>query len=325
MKKSLARVAILVSLGALIWAGCSKKGSEPEPPKPFNQVVVNIYQSHPLPVGFAFKLWAKAADTGLAAVEQPWVPLTRFNINATGNLLDSNGAAITDNAVKNLPVNLDDYDSLEITIERLSSMVSVPSAVVLLHGNIPADLTNLHLPKLEFPHTFGEGQSAFMILSPTDTDTSDELSGVWFISRDPAQADDSGLTLPPAPTGWIYEGWIRHLGSNLSTGRFQDPIGIDLDNPYCGPGAKPPFPGEDFLQNAPSGLGFTFPLTLARGDIISVALEPDYSPGLGGFGVTLLTTTLSGSIVPSTLTLLDWTATDSYPSAILDIKRSDAP
>lgn len=322
MKKSLARVMIIVALGVSIWQGCSKKGDGPEPPKPYNEMVMNVFETNPLPAGFMFKLWAKAADTTLAAVTQPWIPLTRFNLNATGALIDSNGVAITDNLLTDLPVDLDDYDSLEITVERISTMVSVPSAAVYVHGKIPADLSVSHLPKLEFPHAFGQGISAFMLLTPTDSDTSDELSGVWFLSKDPPNANDSGLTLPPAPTGWIYEGWVHHLGADLSTGRFRNAVGTDLDNPYCGAGSKPAFPGEDFLQNAPTGLGFTFPFALTRGDRVSVALQPDYQPGLGKFGVSLLSTTLSGTIMPSTLTLMEWNSLDNMPSVILDIRRA---
>jgi hypothetical protein len=52
---------------------------------------------------------------------------------------------------------------------------------------------------------------------------------------------------------------------------------MDLDDPFSGPMAGPPFPGEDYLENAPTGL--TFPTDLAGGlAVISIEPEPDDSP-----------------------------------------------
>ena len=51
----------------------------------------------------------------------------------------------------------------------------------------------------------------------------------------------------------------------------------DESGPFSGPLPSPPFPGEDFLNNAPSGL--SFPTTL-RGSVVVVSIEPypDNSP-----------------------------------------------
>ncbi len=47
-----------------------------------------------------------------------------------------------------------------------------------------------------------------------------------------------------------------------------------MDAPYSGPEDGPPFPGEDFLTNAPAGL--TFPVDLSGGAaVISVEPSPD--------------------------------------------------
>ena len=323
MKKSFARMKMALSAFLLVSAGCGEdKGNGPVEPEPFNEAVITFYMTSPLPAGFEFELWAKAVDTSLSLSTPVWVPLTRFNLNSSGGLLDSNGTAIAGNRVKNLPVDLDDYDSLQVTIEQTSSHVAVPSQQVFLRSSIPPDLTTSHLPRLVFPHSFGQGTSYFMMFSPTDTDTADELSGLWFVYRYPPGDLDSGLTLPPAPVGWLYEGWVRHGASWLSTGRFRRSVGGDLNNPYCGVGVKPAFPGEDFVQNAPPGVGFSFPFEVTAGDKVRVTLEPDLDSGTGTFGVDLLTYTFGSLIVPMNLLPLEWSPEQDYPLATMDIQQA---
>lgn len=105
----------------------------------------------------------------------------------------------------------------------------------------------------------------FNLSTPTDSTNNNELSGVWFadsVSTSPI----SGLTkLPGLYGGWVYEGWVEINGQLLSTGRFDDPQKVDLFSGYSGslPGFN--FPGEDFLNNAPSGL--TFPLDLSNAKV----------------------------------------------------------
>jgi hypothetical protein len=95
-----------------------------------------------------------------------------------------------------------------------------------------------------------------------------------------------------------------------------------LDNPYCGVGTKPTFPGEDFVRNAPPGIGFSFPFEMTGGDKVRVTLEPDLDPGTGSFGVDLLTYTFAAPIVPMTLTPLEWSSMQDYPRATVDIQQA---
>jgi hypothetical protein len=323
MKTSLARVMLIVAAALLLWAGCGKdKGNGPEKPKPYSEAVITVYVTSPLPAGYAFELWAKPADTALYAQTSVWQRVTRFNLDASGGLLDSNGALVAGNRVKNLPVDLDDYDSLQITIERTDDDHTTPSQTVYLHGRIPPNLDSAHVPRLEFPSPIGQSSNYFMMLTPTDSDTSDELSGVWFIFRDQPGPSDSGLFIPPAPAGWLYEGWVHHSDAWLSTGKFRRAAGSDMENPYCGAGTRPQFPGEDFLQNAPAGLGFTFPFELTAGDVVQVTLEPDPDPSADPFRVTLLSDTLSGQIAPATLTGMTMAPREADPAATLDIRQA---
>lgn len=71
-----------------------------------------------------------------------------------------------------------------------------------------------------------------------------------------ASGPTAGLTLATLPAGWKYEGWAVINGTPVSTGTFTSASAADDSAPFSGATAGPPFPGEDFLQNAPSGLTF---------------------------------------------------------------------
>lgn len=104
----------------------------------------------------------------------------------------------------------------------------------------------------------------------------DEKSGIWFLdisSGSPAV----GLNLPALPAGWRYEGWAVINGQPVSTGTFMNGNMADDAAPFSGPNPGPPFPGEDFIMNAPQGL--SFPTNLSGGiAVISVEPYPDNSP-----------------------------------------------
>jgi hypothetical protein len=80
------------------------------------------------------------------------------------------------------------------------------------------------------------------------------------------------------PDGWAYEGWAVIGGTPVSTGRFTSVDAVDLADPFSGTEGGPPFPGEDFLVNAPSGM--VFPTDLAGATaVISIEPDPDDGPG----------------------------------------------
>ena len=63
-------------------------------------------------------------------------------------------------------------------------------------------------------------------------------------------------------------------GTPVTTGRFTATDAVDLSDPFSGSEPGPPFPGEDFLVNAPTGL--VFPTDLAGGTAV-ISIEPDDS------------------------------------------------
>lgn len=84
--------------------------------------------------------------------------------------------------------------------------------------------------------------------------------------------------LPALPAEWAYEGWVTIDGVDVTTGRFSDPSTADDFDGFSGDQGGPPWPGEDFLLNAPPGT--TFPVDLA-GMTTFVTIEPaqDANPG----------------------------------------------
>jgi hypothetical protein len=106
---------------------------------------------------------------------------------------------------------------------------------------------------------------------------SDELSGIWFLNRSTG-TPVAGLDLPDLTgTDWTYEGWVVIDGTPVSSGTFDMPSGADGFDGYSASDMYPPFPGEDFLMNAPDGV--TFPTDLSgQKAVISVEPRMDNDP-----------------------------------------------
>jgi len=165
-----------------------------------------------------------------------------------------------------------------LSIEPASDPDPAPAATKILVGDFSGDSANVNSSGIVADFSSASGK--YILATPTDGENTNELSGVWFLdlsSGTPAV----GLNLPDLSAGWKYEGWAVIDGLPVSSGTFTDVADFD-DNatttPFKGSlGDGPPFPGEDYLQNAPGSL--TFPTDL-RGKtvVISVEPNPDNSP-----------------------------------------------
>ena len=170
-------------------------------------------------------------------------------------------------------VNADDLANATtyvLTIEPSPDSDAAPSAVHILAGDFSgnnAALTVNHGAAVGDDFTASTG--TYILATPTDTDGTNEASGVWWL--DPTAGPGAGLDLPELPEGWIYEGWAVIDGTPVSTGTFRSATGADSDGTFSGDQPGPPFPGEDFLRNAPDGL--TFPTDL-RGGAVVISVEP---------------------------------------------------
>jgi hypothetical protein len=172
--------------------------------------------------------------------------------------------------------NLSDATAFILTIEPSPDNDAAPSDVKLLAGDFSgssADLSISHDAALGTD--FSSAAGSFILATPTNGNNTDENSGIWFLEL--PMPPSTSLVLPDLPAGWTYEGWAVSNGTPLTTGKFDDPSAADQFDAYSGGMMAPPFPGEDFLQNAPSGV--SFPLDLSGGmGVISVEPVPDNSP-----------------------------------------------
>ena len=174
---------------------------------------------------------------------------------------------------------LNDATTFVLSIEPAVDSDPDPAATKILAGDFSGNSASVDSNGLVGDFSASSGK--YILATPTDGNGDiNEESGVWFIDNSSGSAV-AGLDLPTLNDGWKYEGWAVINGQPVSTGTFSSISAAD-DNAstssYKGDATDgPPFPGEDYLQNAPSGL--TFPTDLKGTTIvISVEPNPDNSP-----------------------------------------------
>ncbi len=214
-------------------------------------------------------------DLGSGYAYEGWIMVDGSPKSTGVFTVDGNGAL----SRSTFDLDKDDLESATafiLTIEPSPDPSPDPSDVHILAGDFSADnasLTVSHSAAIGTDFTASAG--GYILATPTDGADTNENSGVWFL--DPGAGPGASLSLPSLPAGWAYEGWAVIDGTPVTTGTFTSASGADDSAPFSGTEAGPAYPGEDFLNNAPSGL--TFPTDL-RGATIVVSVEPvpDNSP-----------------------------------------------
>ena len=210
-------------------------------------------------------------NLGAGFAYEGWVMIDGSPVSSGVFIVDDNGELST--STFNVP-NLEDATAYILTIEPSPDNDPTPSAVHLVAGDFSGNSANLDVGhSAALGNDFESSTGAFILATPTDSDDTNEQSGVWFLDNSSGMAV-AGLDLPTLPAGWIYEGWAMIDGSPETTGKFTSVTGADDAAPFSGPNAGPPYPGEDFLINAPAGK--SFPTNLAAA-IISIEPVPDNS------------------------------------------------
>ncbi len=158
-----------------------------------------------------------------------------------------------------------------LTIEPTVDTDPAPSNTKILAGDFSGNNASVNSNVVA---DFSSAAGTYILATPTDGMNNNEFSGVWFLDNSSGSAV-TGLTLPTLAPGWKYEGWAVINGTPVSTGTFTDATMAD-DNAATSPfkgsmGNGPGYPGEDYIQNAPTGL--TFPTDL-KGMTIVVSVEP---------------------------------------------------
>ena len=164
-----------------------------------------------------------------------------------------------------------------LTIEPYPDNSPAPSNQRLLAGNFGETMASLSIDHPAALNTnFASATGHVLLATPTTASMADELSGAWFINAS-GGSPAAGLQLPTLPAGWRYEGWSVINGMPVTTGTFMNGNMADASAPFSGPLPGPPFPGEDFIMNAPMGL--SFPTNLSGSiSVVTVEPYPDNSP-----------------------------------------------
>lgn len=176
-----------------------------------------------------------------------------------------------------LTTDLTNATTFILTIEPKPDADPTPSSIHILAGDFSGNNAALDIShSAALNNSFSTVAGKYILATPTDDDMNNDESGIWFLDNSTG-SPAAGLTLPTLPNGWVYEGWAVIDGTPVSTGTFTKLDEADGGAPYSGTNSGPPFPGEDFLTNAPAGL--TFPTDIRGGKaVISIEPVPDNSP-----------------------------------------------
>jgi len=244
---------MLAVVGTLIFSSC-----EVEPTT--GDLTLNIDGLQDLGSDFTYEGWLIVDGSPVSA--------GLFDVDASGELTQTTFELDIE--------SLENATAYVLTIEPKPDNDPAPSAVHILAGDFNSNSVNLSVNHSSAIGTdFLAATGDYILATPTDGGMmTDENSGLWWLN--PTTGPGAGLDLPVLAAGWIYEGWVVIDGQPISTGRFLSADGVDDLATFSGSSAGPPFPGEDFLMNAPTGL--TFPLDLSgKTAVISVEPVPDNS------------------------------------------------
>ena len=243
--------------------------------KKFNSIIISIFLLLLLPITVKSQTLtlniSGLEDLGSSFEYEGWIIVSGSPVSTGKFTVDGSGqlSQTVFNVNMSDLINATDF---VLTIEPNPDPFPAPSSVHILGGsfsNYDAQLSVAHPAALGNDFSGIEGK--YILATPTNGSNTNELSGLWFLdisSGSPMQ----GLTLPTLPAGWKYEGWAVISGTPVTTGKFTQLDMADETAPYSGAQPGPPFPGEDFLMNAPSGL--TFPTDLS-GQTAVITIEPD--------------------------------------------------
>ena len=255
-----------MSLSVLAFSACDE--DTPLVVVPSETLTLSFQGLEPLANGFHYEGWAIVDGSALST--------GKFNVAGGGGLEALDGSAIAGGMFQT-GIDLADATAIVITIEPTDDTDAVPADTHIIGGTVASLSAPLTIGSTEaFGDDFAAAAGKYILATPTDSNGGNENSGIWFLTNESGTAE-AGLTLPVLPAGWTYEGWAVIDGIPVTTGRFTAVDAADNGAPFSGFLTGPPFPGEDFLVNAPAGL--SFPTDLAgQTAVISVEPEPDDGP-----------------------------------------------
>lgn len=215
-------------------------------------------------------------DLGSDFVYEGWIIVNAAPVSTGRFSVDSNGDLSQTSFVMDIDM-LAAATTFVLTIEPVTGDAPGPTDVHLLGGDFAGNSSQLSISHgAALGNDFTSANGNFILATPTNGPETDENSGIWFLDISSGMPD-VGLTLPTLPAGWKYEGWAVTGGQPVTSGTFLSAMGVDDFDGFSGEMDGPPFPGEDYLVNAPAGLDF--PRDLSEGKaVISIEPVPDNSP-----------------------------------------------
>ncbi|MGB5289780.1 MAG: hypothetical protein WBQ32_13415 [Ignavibacteriaceae bacterium] len=263
-------IMLMLALSTFIFFGCSEEESPTQNPPTSATLKLNINGLEDLGSNAKYEGWiiVPTLSKSSGVVEDAPVSTGTFTVNSSGVLSQ------TDFEVD--AIDLANATTFVLTIEPNPDPDPAPSDVHILAGDFSGNTSNMSVGHpAALGNNFTSAAGTYILATPTDGAMTNENSGIWFLdlsTGSPAQ----GLFLPALPAGWKYEGWTVINGMPVTTGTFTSATVVDDADPYSSTMPGPPFPGEDFLINAPMGL--TFPTDIAGGTaVISIEPDPDNS------------------------------------------------
>ncbi len=247
----------LLTLLSIIFTSCDDK----EDADPMKSLALNI---------------SGLEDLGGDAMYEGWLIVNGAAVSSGTFSVDADGTMSKTSFTLNA-TDLDNASTFVLTIEPVPDSDAGPSDVHLLGGDFSSNSASLSVGHgAALGDDFSSSAGKYILATPTDGPETNENSGIWFLDLSSGMPG-VGLDLPTLPAGWKYEGWTVIDGQPVTSGKFTAVDEVDEDDPFSDIMDGPPFPGEDYLLNAPSGL--TFPTDLSEGTaVISIEHDPDNSP-----------------------------------------------
>ena len=289
------------ALAAVFLPGCG--GNSSTATASYAATIKNV---QPLVNGFTYQGWA--------IINGAPKSFGKFNVDSSGGLVTPTGSPLS---AFSLGSEFAGATKLVVTIEPNGNPNDVPSSTHFIAGPIVAGKATLVTNDSAALGTdFATAAGSFILATPTAPQPpANPTSGVWFLNL---PGPTAALTLPTLPAGWTYEGWAVINGQPVSTGKFTSASGADASAAFSGTNPGPPFPGEDFLKNAPAGL--TFPTDLV-GKPIVVTVEPVPDDGAGPFSLKPLLGTAPAGTLPMTSVALANNAAASAPQMTVTVNQ----
>ena len=244
-------------------------------------------------------LGSKFAYEGWVIVNGAPVSTGTFTVDANGNL--SKTGFVVDQA------KLDSATMFVLSIEPVPDNDPAPAPTKILAGPFSGSSATVGTGTVSAAG-FGNVSGDYILATPTDSDTTNEYSGIWFLNNS-GMSPVAGLNLPTLEDGWKYEGWVVINGTPVSTGTFTSAMGADEMSPFSNGG--PAFPGEDFLMNAP--MGMTFPVDIRGGNAV-ISIEPYPDNSTAPFTLKPLAGMIPSNLMPHAVASMSDNVSASFPS-----------